>query len=604
MRKASTRCVIVILLIVARLSVTQAQPAANQSNGDATAKSGSQPVAANCPNCLPMTATVTVEGNVSVEAGLMPDHLVRQVFGKSIANEYAVFLLTVTNHSASEALILQSVFIDYSQWSLAGCRPSLGLAPPHLDTFHSATTPCQFASAEQGSVRALLQHGQTWSWRNQLIRYLTAAGAIATGLTFTAGPHTNLPKYITAVTGTVIPALGVAIPDEFIDRLNLINDEGFRVNTVVAKQSSIIVVAFFPLDRFLTPTLKSWFQAYPAVFFSPDMMLQEPDLSPKIQERLKYILTDREYGHLARSQNGTPLLRVDCMRADCSAIDKSQTVPPASDNPTDPVTLAKQYADAAQQAATDAQQTLAKAYSLFQEAQQALGSANNALETDRALLTDVSKGAEEALTAAQSASASSLASVRAARGAAAHINDAKASAEDLSDVKQSVREAADDAKQAKEAADRAAGSFGDLRKALADSQHAQAPPYQPAPALTPDLTAAEAATLQDVLDRFSLSAVRIVVGGDMTVDVSSVPGTIQQVHFDNGDVALAVAGKITGEITGLYLTNASPQLNASEAKQWGIPDLTAVTSGSTDSLLNFSLNLARRFLLEPRFTSP
>ena len=45
-----------------------------------------------------------------------------KVFGRELGKKYGVFLLTISNHSADAALIVHSIFIDYSQWSLAGCR--------------------------------------------------------------------------------------------------------------------------------------------------------------------------------------------------------------------------------------------------------------------------------------------------------------------------------------------------------------------------------------------------------------------------------------------------------------------------------------------------
>src|SRR5258708_39603091 len=58
--------------------------------------------------------------------------------------------------------------------------------------------------------------------------------------------------------------------------MNRISDLGFRVDKIVPKESSDIVVAFFPLDRFLTAGLKDLFLKQPALFFSPYAMVLDP----------------------------------------------------------------------------------------------------------------------------------------------------------------------------------------------------------------------------------------------------------------------------------------------------------------------------------------
>ena len=72
-------------------------------------------------------AAETVADNVSVEAVLLPAEVCKRVFGKEIAENFAAVELTISNRSSKDALILHSVFIDYSQWALSG---SLYLKPP------------------------------------------------------------------------------------------------------------------------------------------------------------------------------------------------------------------------------------------------------------------------------------------------------------------------------------------------------------------------------------------------------------------------------------------------------------------------------------------
>jgi hypothetical protein len=82
----------------------------------------------------------------------------------------------------------------------------------------------------------------------------------------------------------MVPGVDKFWPDGTVGQMNRISDFGFRVNKVIPKESSDIVVAFFPIDRFLTPSLKKLFLASPAVFFSPNAMILDPlarkDLAP------------------------------------------------------------------------------------------------------------------------------------------------------------------------------------------------------------------------------------------------------------------------------------------------------------------------------------
>ncbi len=69
--------------------------------------------------------------------------------------------------------------------------------------------------------------------------------------------------------------------------MNRISDLGFQTNKVIPKASSDIVVAFFPLDRFLTPGLKKLFIKSPALFFSPYALLFDPQGEKLMQQFLE-----------------------------------------------------------------------------------------------------------------------------------------------------------------------------------------------------------------------------------------------------------------------------------------------------------------------------
>jgi hypothetical protein len=107
---------------------------------------------------------------------------------------------------------------------------------------------------------------QMWTKRNWTMRILTFLGVLASGSEF-AFKEQGIVKGIGAFTGQVVPAAGVLWPDGTIAQLDRISDLGFRTNKVIFKEGSDIIVAFFPIDRFVTPELKKLFLKSPSVFF-------------------------------------------------------------------------------------------------------------------------------------------------------------------------------------------------------------------------------------------------------------------------------------------------------------------------------------------------
>jgi hypothetical protein len=220
-----------------------------------------------------MPADMPVTGNITVEAVLLPAPVAKALFGKAIANEYAVIELTISNKSQDAAFIVNSVFIDYSEWLMSGSAKALAAAGLPGSTanpevsFQSAAAN-QVASVEYRIVRGEALDAQAWTARNWAMRLLQFFGVVATGSDF-AFTEVGILKSIGAYTGQVIPAAQVLWPDGTVAQLDRISDFGFHTNEVIAKEASDIVVAFFPLDRFLTPALKKLFVRSPAVFFVP-----------------------------------------------------------------------------------------------------------------------------------------------------------------------------------------------------------------------------------------------------------------------------------------------------------------------------------------------
>jgi hypothetical protein len=234
---------------------------------------------------IPLSTDLTVQGNVTVQAVLIPHKIAKAVFGGKIADEYAIVQLTINNKSSDAALIVQGVYIDYSRWALAGggisgqpCAEEASTEPK--SKFADCTKPSQVASEEYRVVRGQALNAQTWTWRNGIVRGLTFAGSVATAYAFTVS-GTKYPKAVSGATGTFIPGLGTFWPDQTIDQINRISDLGYQTNKVVSKQGSDIIVCFFPIDRFLTSGFRQIFLKEPALFFSPYELL----LDKKVRER-------------------------------------------------------------------------------------------------------------------------------------------------------------------------------------------------------------------------------------------------------------------------------------------------------------------------------
>jgi hypothetical protein len=106
-------------------------------------------------------------------------------------------------------------------------------------------------------------------------------GVVATGSNF-AFKEVGIVKGIGAFTGQVVPAAQVLWPDGTAAQLDRISDFGFRTNKVIPMEASDIVIAFFPLDRFVTPELKKLFLSSPAVFFVPAAALVDEAVRGKV----------------------------------------------------------------------------------------------------------------------------------------------------------------------------------------------------------------------------------------------------------------------------------------------------------------------------------
>lgn len=219
--------------------------------------------------------------SVRVEAVLLPARVCARLFGKEIANNYAAVELTVSNKNSEAVFLVHSVFLDYTQWLFAESSGDVPSVP-----FQASTQNNQVASVEYRVARGEAQDAQLWSSRNWTMRSLVLLGVLATGSEF-AFKEQGITKAISAFTGQGVPAAAVFWPDGAQPQLDRISDFGFRTNKVIPKASSDIIVAFFPIDRFITPGLKKIYLKSPAVFFLPALGALDNKLSSDVKDVLK-----------------------------------------------------------------------------------------------------------------------------------------------------------------------------------------------------------------------------------------------------------------------------------------------------------------------------
>ena len=257
---------------------------------------------------FPLEAVATVQGNASIEAVLLPPAVTKGLFGRSVSDRYAAVQVVVSNRSTDHTLIVHDVFIDYSRWLLSGssgdkdaqkceavdANPNSESFPGcgnKLESWQTQTKQNQIASAEYRLPRGTLLDSAPFTKRNLIIRGLEAAGSIAAGYAF-AWHELGIAKGIAAYNGNFLPAARYFFPDRTIDQANRISDFGFRVNRVVAESSSEMMVTFFPIDRFIPPSIKKLFEKSPALFFAPHALILDKDAQKDLAPLLKQFGTD------------------------------------------------------------------------------------------------------------------------------------------------------------------------------------------------------------------------------------------------------------------------------------------------------------------------
>jgi hypothetical protein len=251
--------------------------AKNDVNAQATKNELTNGAAAGTP----LPATINVTDNVNIEAVMLPYEISRHVFGKEVADNYAVIEVNISNRSNEAALIVQSLFIDLHDWGLAGPMDSLstsGDSDSPSKTFQAKASPLEVSSVEYRIVRGELLDRQPWTKRNVGLRVIQVLGSLGTAFAF---PFTkDVVTGIDAWNGAVVPGYQALFPDSLQGQIDRISDYGFRNNKVIPQQAADVLVAFFPIKRFLTPTLRMVFLENPALFFNPLLMMLDPKTRP------------------------------------------------------------------------------------------------------------------------------------------------------------------------------------------------------------------------------------------------------------------------------------------------------------------------------------
>jgi hypothetical protein len=251
---------------------------------------------------IPLSVT-SVSNSASIQAVLIPADLARRIFGKEISKNYAVVEVIISNTDANATLIVHSIFLDDSDWLLRGisgdCEKG-NQTPARLTAAQKSNLPCQVASIESRLVRGELLDAQPGTARNWTMRSLVAVGSLAAGFAFPFS--SDVVKGISSFNGVLVPGAATLWPDGTISQINHISDFGFQTNKVIPKQGSDIIVAFFPIDRFLTPSFRSLFLKDPAALFVPGEMVADPKTEAVLEDFLGPIAdTNSDLGSTANS---------------------------------------------------------------------------------------------------------------------------------------------------------------------------------------------------------------------------------------------------------------------------------------------------------------
>jgi hypothetical protein len=444
----------------------------------------------------------------------------------------------------------------------------------------------QVATVGALDVQDQLTAASVFSPRNLIVNGLVLVGTVAGGYAFVGA--TGAAQGIGAYNSAFIPGLQKFWPDRRIDQEKNVLALGYRTDqsTAIAKDDHGSYYAFFPLSVFLMPNLKALFLSNPAAFINPAEVLLDIDggsgkssKSKKASaESLRNFLLDLAAATVPlASQAANPATDIAKAAADAeAAVAKAKTV-------ADAATAAKQAADAnaatAAKTAADAKaaadaKTVAAADASADLIAVAAGAnakagakagAAKAIAAKAATAKTAEADAAAARTAADQAAAKATAAADAAASAKAAFEQANAAWAAAAKVEASAKAAATSESVGAQAVE--AAKAIDQLKADADAKVGQ--PVDEGQRRTQslklmlELTApcnlvtdpngklqsgdqcpwdpndpAQLAKLKQVMAekllfaKASLNVVKIVARGVMTVNVESIPPTIDTVTFD------------------------------------------------------------------------
>src|SRR5262249_46359290 len=142
-------------------------------------------------------------------------------------------------------------------------------------------------------VRGQMLDANNWTKRAWTMRVLTFAASLASAYSFSL-KETGIIKGLEAFGGVGVPGFKEVWPDSTIEQLNNISDFGYRTNRAIPKQGAEIIVAFFPIERFLTPGFKNLYLKSPALFFAPLQMLVDRKVQKDVAAALELGIGDVE----------------------------------------------------------------------------------------------------------------------------------------------------------------------------------------------------------------------------------------------------------------------------------------------------------------------
>jgi hypothetical protein len=256
----------------------------------------------------PLDTTSNVSDSLNIEAVMLPSDVVQRVFGKEVSENYAVIEVNIANRNPASAFILHSLYIDYGDWALAQGY-DLATAAQDAPTYTARTKSTQVSSVEYRIIRGEVMDRQPFTIRNVILNTMKGVGTAATAFAFPFSG--DVSRGISAWNGGVVPAVDTYWPDSTQGQLNRISDYGFRNNKVIPQESADIVVAFFPISRFLPKALKHVFLKNPAAFFSPLMLAIDPNQEKSVEEILESGLGNQSDVKAARKSLLAALAKTD-----------------------------------------------------------------------------------------------------------------------------------------------------------------------------------------------------------------------------------------------------------------------------------------------------